>query len=98
MVVHVCVLGSFSCVRLFATQWTVTCQAPLFMGFFKQEYWNGFPCPTPGDPPNPGMEPVTLVSPALTGKFFTASAIWEAQLITTQCVSRNSIPIQSEVL
>ena len=75
MVVHVCVLGSFSCVRLFATQWTVTCQAPLFMGFCKQEYWNSFPCPPPGDPPNPGMEPATLVSPALAGKFFTASAI-----------------------
>ena len=93
-----CVLGSFIFVQLFATQWTVTCQAPLFIGFSKQEYWSGFPCPPPGDPPNPGMKPATPVSPALAGKFFTASAIWEAQPITAECVCSNSIPIKSKVL
>ena len=41
----------------FATPWTVSCQAPLSMGFFRQEYWNGLPFPSPGDLPNPGIEP-----------------------------------------
>ena len=45
-----------------ATPWTVTCQSPLSMGFSKQEYWNGLPFPSPGDRPNPGIEPG---SPAL---------------------------------
>ena len=74
--VHVCVLSHFSCVRLFVTPWTVALQAPLFMGFSSQEYWNGLPFPSPGDIPNPGIKPE---SPALAGKFFTSSATWEAQ-------------------
>ena len=54
-------------IQLFATQWTVTCQAPMSMGFSKQEYWSGLPFPPPGDLPDPGIEPV---SPALAGRFF----------------------------
>ena len=73
------VLSHFSPVRLFATPWTVACQAPLSMGFSRQEYWSGLPCPPPGDPPNPGMERMSLKSPALVGGFFTTSATWEAQ-------------------
>ena len=53
---------SLSCVQLFATPWTITYQTPLFMGFSKQEYWNGFPFPSPGDFPDPGLKPR---SPAL---------------------------------
>ena len=53
---------SLSCVWLFATPWTVAHQAPLSMGFSRQEYWNGLPCPLPGDLPNPGIKPR---SPAL---------------------------------
>ena len=53
-------------------------QAPLSMGFFRQEYWSGLPCPLPGDLPNPGTEPVGLTSPALAGRFFTTSDTWEA--------------------
>ena len=53
---------SLSHVQLFATQWTVTCQAPLSMGFSRQEYWSGLPFPSPEDFPNPGIEPG---SPAL---------------------------------
>ena len=49
----------------FATLWTVACQAPLSMGFSKQEYWSGLQLPSPGDLPNPGMEPVSLGIPAL---------------------------------
>ena len=57
----------------------VACQAPLSMGFSRQEYWTGFPCPPPGDLPNPGIEPRSLMSPALVGRFFTTSPTWEAQ-------------------
>ena len=46
-----------SCVQLFATPWTVAYQAPLSMGFSRQEYWSGLPFPSPGDLPNPGIEP-----------------------------------------
>ena len=59
------VLSCFSHVRFFATLWTVSCQALLSIGFFRQEYWNGLPCPPPGDLPNPGTEPTSPVSPAL---------------------------------
>ena len=48
--------------------WTAALQAPLSMGFSRQEYWSGLPYPTPGDLPHPGIEPS---SPALAGKFFT---------------------------
>ena len=58
---------------LFVTPWTVARQAPLSMGFSRQEYWSGLPCPPPGDLPNPGMEPTSLVSPALAGGFFTTA-------------------------
>ena len=51
-----------SCVLLFATLWTVANQAPLSMGFSRQEYWSRLPFPSPGDLPNPGIEPG---SPAL---------------------------------
>ena len=44
----------------------------------RQEYWSELPCPPPGDLPNPGIKPVSLVSPALAGRFFTISATWEA--------------------
>jgi len=49
------------------------------MGFSRQEYWSGLPCPLPGDLPNPGVEPASLISPALAGRFFITSATWEAQ-------------------
>ena len=53
---------SLSCVRLFAIPWTVVYQASLSMGFSRQEYWSGLPFPSPGDIPDPGIEPR---SPAL---------------------------------
>ena len=73
-----CMLSHFCHVWLFATLWIVTHQAPLSMGFSKQEYWSGLPCPPPGDFPNPGIEHTSLVLPALAGGFFTTSATWEA--------------------
>ena len=71
-------LNHFSRVRLFATQWSIARQAPLSMGFSRQEYWSGLPCPPPGDPPDLWMEPMSLRSPALAGRFFTSSVTWEA--------------------
>ena len=55
----------FSCVLLFGTPQTVACQVPLSMGFSRQEYGSGLPCPSPGDLPDPGIEPESLVSPGL---------------------------------
>ena len=51
------VLSHFSRVQLFAASWTVACQACPAMGFSRQEYWNGLPVPSPGDLPDPGIEP-----------------------------------------
>ena len=57
---------------------TVACQAPLSMRFSRQEYWSGLLYSPPGDLPDPAIEPVSLLSPALAGGFFTISATWEA--------------------
>ena len=54
-------------------------QAPESIGFFKQEYWSGLPCPPPGDLPNTGIEPTSLQSPAFVGEFFTTNSTWEAK-------------------
>ena len=51
---------------------------PLSMGFPRQEHWSGLPCPHPGDLPNPGVKPVSLMSPEFAGGFFTTSAMWDA--------------------
>ena len=55
-------LSHFSHVRLFATLWTIACQAPLSMGFSRQEYWSELPCPPPGDLLDPGIQLVSLRS------------------------------------
>ena len=58
--------------RLFVTPWTVpSCQVPLLMGLFRQEYWSLLPCPPPGDLPGPGIKPKSPASSALAGRFFT---------------------------
>ena len=54
-----------------ATPWTIACQSPLSMGFSRQGYWSGLPCPPAGDLPDPGIKPSFPVSPALAGRFFT---------------------------
>ena len=58
-------------VWLFATPWTVVHQVPLSMGFSRQEFWDGLPFPPPRDLPYPGIKPMSPVSPALAGWFFT---------------------------
>ena len=60
---------------------TVALQAPLSMGFSRQEYWSGLPCPPSEDLPHPGIEPVPHMSPILASRFFTTSATREAQNI-----------------
>ena len=64
-----CMLRCFSHVRLCAILWTIASQAPLSMGFSRQEYWSGFP--------TQGLNPHLFTSPALAGRFFTTSATWE---------------------
>ena len=63
-----CVLSR---VRLFATLWTVPHQAPLSMGFFRQKYWRGLPCPPPGALPDSGIEPESPAYPALQADSLT---------------------------
>ena len=75
---YACVLSRCSRVWLFVTPWTVAHQAPLSMGFSRQEYWSELPCPLPRTLPDPGIEPVSLMSPVLVGRFFTTCATQEA--------------------
>ena len=77
-----CVFSRCSPVQLFVTLSTVARQAPLFMGFSRQEYQSGLPCSPPGDLPDSGVESTSLMSPALADRFFTTSANWEAQIVT----------------
>ena len=74
--VRACVLSRFSPVWLSVILWTVARQALLSMGFSRQKSWSGLPCPPPGDFPDPGIKPISLVSPALAGGFFTTSTTW----------------------
>ena len=60
-----CILSHFSHVQVLVTLWTVALQAPLSMGFSRQEYWSAFPCPPPGDLRIPGIEPMSHAAPAL---------------------------------
>ena len=78
LVVIMCVPALQSCPTLCDS---MDCRPPgsLSMGFSRQEYWSGLPCPPPGDLPDPGIEPKSLRSPALAGKLFATSATWEAQ-------------------
>ena len=65
---------------LFATLQAVAGQASVAMRFSRQEYWSGLLCPPPGDLPDPGIKPTSLMPPALAGGFFTTSATWEVHL------------------
>ena len=84
-----CVLSHFSRVQFCATLWTVDHQALLSMVFSRQEYWSGLPCPPPGDLLNPGIEPGSLKSPALAGRFFTSKATWEAHSSLTATAAKS---------
>ena len=77
MCMHACSIASG--VSDSATPWTVALQAPLSMGFSRQEHWSGLPCPPPGDLSNAAIKPESLTSPALGGRFFTTST-WNPYL------------------
>ena len=71
------------CVQLCATPWTIVRQAPLAMEFSRQEYWSGLPFPPPGDLPDPGVELMSLASPALAGRFFTTESPGSSKCAST---------------
>ena len=71
----VCTWNHFSCVWLFEALWTVALQAPVFMGFSRQECWSVLPSPPPGDFPSPGVKLVSPAAPALAGEFFTTAPL-----------------------
>ena len=71
--IFVCV-HLLSCVRFFAAPLSVAHQTPVSMEFPRQGYWSGLPLPSPGELPDPGIEPESVVSLALAGGFFTTSA------------------------
>ena len=79
------VLIHFSRVWLFATLWVLARRAPLSTVFSRQEYWSGLPCTLPGDRPNPGIEPISLMSTVLVGRFFTTRVTWEALANIAPC-------------
>ena len=92
-----CVLNlkHFNHVPLFATLWTIARQAPLSMRFPRQEHWSGLPCPPARDPPYPGTESASLISPAspaLAGGFFTMSATWEPSFRESSLSPESLIP------
>ena len=66
-----------------ANSWTIAYKAPLSLGFSRQEYRSGLPCPPPGYFPDPGIEPVSLMSLAMSGRFFTTGSTWEVQSLTS---------------
>ena len=74
---HACGPRHCGQVWLFLTPWKVAHQAPLSMGFSRQEYWSGLPCPSPGYLPDVGIKPTSLMSPVLTGQFFTTNTTWK---------------------
>ena len=76
IIYNVCALSR---VQLFVAPWAVAHQAPLSMEFSRQEYWSGLSFPTPGDLPDPGVEPESLSSCALAGGFFTTVPPWKPQ-------------------
>ena len=68
-------LSRFSPVQLFVTLRMVAHPGSSVQRFSRQEYWSGFPCPPPGDLPDPRIEPTSLPFPALAGRFFTTGAV-----------------------
>ena len=79
------VVWTLSCVQLYVTPCTVSCQAPLPMEFSRQEYWNGLPFPSPRDLSDPGIERMSPESPALAGRFFTTEPIAKPRRVVTEC-------------
>ena len=84
--VYVCVLSCFSCARLSATLWTVAHRAPLCMGFSRQEYWSGLPCPPPGDSSQSRDQICVSCVSCLTSGFFTTSTTGKSSMCIYVCI------------
>ena len=97
--IYLFIKSSVSCsvVSDSATPWTVAHQAPLSMGFSRQEYWSGLLFPSPGDLSNPRVEPGSLASPALAGRFFTNAPPGKPQQIQTATQTTTQQPQYREV-
>ena len=80
-------LSRFSRVWPFETPWTIAHQVPLSVRFSRQDFWSGFPCPPPGELPDPGLKPMSLMSPAMACGFFTTSTAWEAPFLIWLLIS-----------
>ena len=93
-----CVLSRFSGIWLFVTLWAVVGQIFLSMGSTRQKYWSGLPFPPLGDLPDPGIEPATLRSPALAGKFFTGKLVPSGKPLKDYMLVAQSCPILREPL
>ena len=78
-----------------ATPWTVAGQASLSMGFSRQEYWSGVPCPSSGDRHDSGIEPTSPMSPALAGGFLTTSTSWETLYYTYMFVQNKKLKLEN---
>ena len=88
-----------SVVSDFVTLWPISLQAPLSMGFPRQECWGGLPCPPPGDLANPEVEPRSLAAPALGGGFFTTSATGNVHLYSWPEAPRTGLsPLLGHIL
>ena len=88
--VIVCVCAKLCYVHLSVILWAVAQQVRLSKGFSRQEYQSGLPCPLPGDLSNLGIEPASLMSPALAGRFFTTSTTWKDLTAATAAKSLQS--------
>ena len=82
-----CMLSHFSHTQLFSTLYVITHHGPLSMEFSRWEYWSELPFSPPGDPPDPGIKPASLGSPALAGRFFTVWTTTEALVCMDKSVS-----------
>ena len=76
----------------FEAPWTVACQAPLSMGFSRQEYWSGLSFPSPGDLPSPGIKSTSLASPVLADGFFTTSVFEQKTSLASFLIQLRSCP------
>ena len=90
-------LCMLSHVQLFVTPCAVVCQVSLFMGFRRQEYWSGLPFPSPGDLPDPGIEPASPISPSLAGRFFTTVPLVKPTVVRVRVRVRVRVSVRFSV-
>ena len=89
--------GRFSCIRLFAAPWAIFPRLLCPWGFSRQESWRGWPCPPPGDLPDPGIEPTSLLTPTLASSFFTTSTTWEVPHNRTRDTGKTDVTFQTKL-